>query len=238
MEQAEKFARENGLSLWDAIERMLDENQFGTRAQSAHGGVPQHDRGDFAVALSRRCRLNEALRSSKSAPATGRCWSRRTRRKREARLENLNELMNAAAEAVERGETRRAIFWITRRWSPHADAIDEALADHADDHPQRQGSGVSRGVHGGHGRRIVPAQPFAASERSAMEEERRLCYVGMTRARKRLILTWAKYRRRFGGGEQERIDRLRVPERSSVESDREPGRGRTNGPQVDLTAER
>ena len=26
----------------------------------------------------------------------------------------------------------------------------------------------------------------------------------MTRARKRLILTWAKYRRRFGGGEQER----------------------------------
>ena len=38
----------------------------------------------------------------------------------------------------------------------------------------------------------------------ALEEERRLCYVGMTRARKRLVLTWAKYRRRFGGGEQER----------------------------------
>jgi DNA helicase-2/ATP-dependent DNA helicase PcrA len=38
----------------------------------------------------------------------------------------------------------------------------------------------------------------------ALEEERRLCYVGMTRARKRLILSWAKYRRRFGGGEQER----------------------------------
>ena len=37
-----------------------------------------------------------------------------------------------------------------------------------------------------------------------MEEERRLCYVGMTRAQKRLILSWAKYRRRFGGGEQER----------------------------------
>ena len=37
-----------------------------------------------------------------------------------------------------------------------------------------------------------------------MEEERRLCYVGMTRARKRLILTWARYRRRFGGGEAER----------------------------------
>ncbi len=38
----------------------------------------------------------------------------------------------------------------------------------------------------------------------ALEEERRLCYVGMTRARKKLVLTWAKMRRRFGGGDQER----------------------------------
>jgi DNA helicase II / ATP-dependent DNA helicase PcrA len=37
-----------------------------------------------------------------------------------------------------------------------------------------------------------------------LEEERRLCYVGMTRARKRLFLSWAKMRRRFGGGDQER----------------------------------
>ena len=37
----------------------------------------------------------------------------------------------------------------------------------------------------------------------AMEEERRLCYVGMTRARKRLYLSWARYRRRFGGGQLE-----------------------------------
>jgi DNA helicase-2/ATP-dependent DNA helicase PcrA len=36
-----------------------------------------------------------------------------------------------------------------------------------------------------------------------MEEERRLCYVGMTRARERLVLTWAKSRRRFGGGDPE-----------------------------------
>ncbi|HEX8984161.1 MAG TPA: 3'-5' exonuclease, partial [Bryobacteraceae bacterium] len=35
---------------------------------------------------------------------------------------------------------------------------------------------------------------------SAMEEERRLCYVAMTRAEKRLILSFARSRRRFGGG--------------------------------------
>jgi DNA helicase-2/ATP-dependent DNA helicase PcrA len=36
-----------------------------------------------------------------------------------------------------------------------------------------------------------------------MEEERRLCYVGMTRAETKLYLSWARYRRRFGGGQPE-----------------------------------
>ncbi|MBI3697805.1 MAG: ATP-binding domain-containing protein, partial [Acidobacteria bacterium] len=38
---------------------------------------------------------------------------------------------------------------------------------------------------------------------SGIEEERRLCYVGMTRAQKQLVLTRARYRRRFGGGEMD-----------------------------------
>jgi DNA helicase-2/ATP-dependent DNA helicase PcrA len=38
---------------------------------------------------------------------------------------------------------------------------------------------------------------------AAMEEERRLCYVGMTRAEKKLYLSWARYRRRYGGGQPE-----------------------------------
>ena len=57
----------------------------------------------------------------------------------------------------------------------------------------------------------------------ALEEERRLCYVGMTRARKRLILTWAQvppaFRRRRAGA----FDALVVPERSAGAPDPEPG---------------
>ena len=42
--------------------------------------------------------------------------------------------------------------------------------------------------------------PHAASigDAAALEEERRLCYVGMTRAMERLYLCWARTRRRFG----------------------------------------
>jgi DNA helicase-2/ATP-dependent DNA helicase PcrA len=72
---------------------------------------------------------------------------------------------------------------------------------------------------------------------AALEEERRLCYVGMTRARQRLTLTWAKYRRRFGGGEQTRSTPSwflsEVPAHLIVDlgSGDEPG-------EIDLTVER
>jgi DNA helicase-2/ATP-dependent DNA helicase PcrA len=74
---------------------------------------------------------------------------------------------------------------------------------------------------------------------AAMEEERRLCYVGMTRAEKRLVMSWARYRRRFGGGEQERTMASRflkeIPSNLVItlgvaEDD--------DVPQIDLTADR
>ena len=37
-------------------------------------------------------------------------------------------------------------------------------------------------------------------DNSKLEEERRLCYVGMTRAKKRLCLTGAEYRMLYGKG--------------------------------------
>ena len=41
-----------------------------------------------------------------------------------------------------------------------------------------------------------------ALEEGGEEEERRLCYVGITRARRRLYLTWARERRLFGHTER------------------------------------
>jgi DNA helicase-2/ATP-dependent DNA helicase PcrA len=79
----------------------------------------------------------------------------------------------------------------------------------------------------------------ALDSKAAMEEERRLCYVGMTRSEKRLFLTSARYRRRFGGGQQEAT----IPSRFLREVPRElvqdlsQSRQRTSQPQVDLFAE-
>ena len=96
----------------------------------------------------------------------------------------------------------RLISWIMRHWLRTADALDEQapvslLTIHNAkglEFPNVFLAGLEEGIFP-HSRSLT--------RRGAMEEERRLCYVGMTRAEKRLYLTWARYRRRFGGGQPE-----------------------------------
>jgi ATP-dependent DNA helicase UvrD/PcrA len=117
-----------------------------------------------------------------------------------ARLENLEELTRAVAESMEAGE----IF---------TDFLDAAaLVSDADSFEDRPGvtlitlhstkglefdhvflTGMEEGICP-HGRSL--------NEEKGIEEERRLVYVGMTRARTSLTLTRAVYRRIFGNEQQ------------------------------------
>jgi DNA helicase-2/ATP-dependent DNA helicase PcrA len=113
-----------------------------------------------------------------------------------SRIENLRELVNAAMDSRDRGET-------LDQFLDHA-----ALISDADDYDERAQitlmslhaakglefplvflSGLEEGLFP-HSRTML--QP------DDVEEERRLCYVGMTRAMDQLILTRAVYRRRYG----------------------------------------
>jgi DNA helicase-2/ATP-dependent DNA helicase PcrA len=113
-----------------------------------------------------------------------------------SRIENLHELVNAAMDSRDRGET-------LDQFLDHA-----ALISDADDYDERSQvtlmslhaakglefplvflSGLEEGLFP-HSRTML--QP------DEVEEERRLCYVGMTRAMDQLILTRAVYRRRYG----------------------------------------
>jgi DNA helicase-2/ATP-dependent DNA helicase PcrA len=113
-----------------------------------------------------------------------------------SRIENLRELVNAAADSRDRGES-------LDQFLDHA-----ALIADADDYDERSQitlmslhaakglefplvflSGLEEGLFP-HSRTML--QP------DDVEEERRLCYVGMTRAMDQLVLTRAVYRRRYG----------------------------------------
>jgi DNA helicase-2/ATP-dependent DNA helicase PcrA len=114
---------------------------------------------------------------------------------------NLEELVNAAAEATERGETA-ADFLDHAALVAESDQLDEKAAVSLLTIHNAKGLEFSNVFLAGLEEGIFPHSRSLTSE-AAMEEERRLCYVGMTRAEKRLYVTWARYRRRFGGAQPE-----------------------------------
>ncbi len=119
----------------------------------------------------------------------------------ESRLGNLNELVNAASEAAERGETI-AEFLDHAALVSDADAIDERAPVSLLTLHNAKGLEFPIVFLAGMEEGLFP-HIRSLDSKAAMEEERRLCYVGMTRSEKRLFLTSARYRRRFGGGQQE-----------------------------------
>ncbi len=193
-----RFAGENGLTHWDALVRMLDENVLGTRAASA---ILAFYRMVEEMAEAVRTRpFHEALAFIVERIGYRHFLEKENTPESQARLENLDELMNAAAEAVERGEDVTA-FLDHAALVADADSVDESaqvtlLTIHNAkglEFPVVFMAGMEEG--------LFPHSRSIGND-AAMEEERRLCYVGMTRAEKRLVISWAKWRRRFlRGGE-------------------------------------
>jgi DNA helicase II / ATP-dependent DNA helicase PcrA len=113
-----------------------------------------------------------------------------------SRIENLNELANAAMDSKDRGETL-AQFLDHAALVSDADGYDEhakvtLMTLHAAkglEFPLVFLCGMEEGL-------FPHSRTFLNPE--DVEEERRLCYVGMTRAMDTLVLTRAVYRRRYG----------------------------------------
>ncbi len=113
-----------------------------------------------------------------------------------SRIENLRELVNAAMDARDRGES-------LDQFLDHAALVSDA--DQYDEHAQitlmtlhaAKGLEFPLVVLAGMEEGLFP-HSRTLLEPDSIEEERRLCYVGMTRAMDTLILSRAVYRRRYG----------------------------------------
>jgi DNA helicase II / ATP-dependent DNA helicase PcrA len=233
VEQIEQFALENNLSMWAAIGRMLEEKAFGTRAESALAVFQRLIEELQSEAAGRP--LDQILRIIIDRTGYQRMLESDPSPETESRLGNLQELLNAAADGAERGETL-------------SDFLDHAALVSDADQVDTQRPGVAADIHNAKGLEfpivflagmeegLFPHMRSLDSE-AQMEEERRLCYVGMTRAEKRLFLSWCRFRRRWGGGDAEPC----IPSRFLQEVPNalaEQLGNRRNVPHVDLYAER
>jgi DNA helicase-2/ATP-dependent DNA helicase PcrA len=113
-----------------------------------------------------------------------------------SRIENLKELANAAQDAQERGETLAEFL-------DHAALVSDADSYSAEARVTLMTLHAAKGLEfplvflAGMEEGLFPSSR-TLTDPNGLEEERRLCYVGMTRAMDTLVMTRARYRRRYG----------------------------------------
>jgi len=199
IEQIEKYALEREISLWSAMQELLRTGAFPSRAQAAvtaFCGLM-----DELKSRLQSERLNDTLVWLKQRTGYQRMLEEEDTVESQSRMENIDELINAAADAAERGEGVNE-FLDHAALVADTDQLDEGAQVTLLTLHSAKGLEFSLVIMAGMEEILFPHIRASETE-SGIEEERRLCYVGMTRARKQLILTRARYRRRFGGGELE-----------------------------------
>ncbi len=196
IEQIQTHAAAQQFSFWQALNDLVDRRAFATRAQTA---LKQ-----FRHVMERMAEKAQAeppdqvLQWIYEETGYRRMLEQDPSIESEARRENINELLNAAADAAQREETVQD-FLDNAALVSEADKIDDGaevllMTLHNAkglEFPLVAMLGMEEGLFP-HSRSLEDA--------TALEEERRLCYVGMTRAEQQLILTCARTRRRYGGG--------------------------------------
>ena len=190
----EEVALEANLPFWEALGQAVEHKLLPARTLAAIESFRELMQGLHAMVQVSG--VPEILK--KTLDATGYMESLEEERTPEAigRIENIEELLNAAADSMERGED--AIQFLDHAaLVSDADGYDEnarvtLMTLHSAkglEFPVVFLTGMEEGLLP-HSRSLLDSQ--------ALEEERRLCYVGMTRARDVLILTHAASRRRYG----------------------------------------
>ena len=187
-------ASDREVSLWDAIRGILDDPGIAMRSRRALesfralmdefiGCAETLSTWELLDRITRKSGYIEMLQQEGTEEAHG-------------RIDNIRELLNAAIESGERGESVR-------------DFLDNAALVSDQDDYDEHAPVMLMTLHTAKGLEfpvvfIVGLEdglfPHSRSidEDESLEEERRLFYVGMTRAEEHLYLTSSRYRRMFG----------------------------------------
>jgi ATP-dependent DNA helicase UvrD/PcrA len=199
LEGLRELAKSADLSLWEAASRAVATNQLPPRAAQALRGfldlIEQLAQETAAAALGEQ--VEHVLGRSQLLEH----YKREKGERGEARVENLEELVTAARNYVP--DENDGLDPLASFLAHAALEAGEGEAEAWEDAVQLMSLHSAKGLEfplvflTGLEEGLFPHQR-SLEESGRLEEERRLCYVGMTRAKKRLVLTLAEIRRMHG----------------------------------------
>lgn len=199
VEKLEEYSMSEKLSLLEAATKACDQRIFNSGTTSKLRNFlnlmselielsKNHDLVDFYTLVLDKTGYVQALKSEESIEA-------------KARIENLEELSNAMTQFMkERTDGSLQSFLEEMALVSDIDSLDESansvtlMTLHVSkglEYPYVFIVGVEENL-------FPSTRPSEEDDEASMEEERRLAYVGMTRARQRLFLTYTRSRKVWG----------------------------------------
>ena len=233
-------ANTTGLSIWEVAERVEEVPGLGAAAVKAVARF--HETMESLRARADDSPVAELLESVLSETGYLDALAAERTIEAEGRAENLEELVGMAAEFDANRELEGG-----GEVSPLEEFLQQiSLYTQQDDLREEESLITLMTLHNAKGLEydtvfLVGCEDGAfphmrSLEEGGEEEERRLCYVGITRARRRLYMTWARERRLFGRAERNLpsrfVDELpaELTERHSSAAGHASGIGWESGP--------
>ncbi len=206
-------AREASLPLWQAAKACIDQGLLPPRAAGAVGDFialiegMQERMADWTLGNQMQGVIDESQLVTH--------YEKEPRERMETRVENLRELVNAADAFILPGEDADAGLSELQSFLSHA-ALEagDTQGESWDDCVQLMTLHSAKGLEfplvflAGMEDGLFPHQRSIEDSGGRLEEERRLCYVGLTRARERLYLSYAEVRRMHGSESHSRPSRF------------------------------
>ena len=198
--QVRMTAREHNCSLWQASNLLLSEGSLNGRAANALRSFTSliTELEQTVLSMSLEEQADKTIKGS----GLYAMYQAERGEKAQARLENLEELVTACKQFIvpEEADEMTPLSAFLAHASLEA---GETQADTEQDAVQMMTIHSAKGLEfplvfmAGVEEGMFPSQ-MTNDEPGRMEEERRLCYVGMTRAMKKLFITYAESRRVYG----------------------------------------
>ncbi|MFC6441452.1 DNA helicase II [Pseudobowmanella zhangzhouensis] len=200
LEQIRELARHHDKSMWHTAMQMISEKRLSGRAANALSSFIQ-----LVEELQDACReltLDNQAKVAINQSGLRAMYQAEKGEKAQSRIDNLDELVTAC-KSFEMPEDAEEMTPLTAFLAHASLEAGETQADTDQDAVQMMTIHTAKGLEfplvflAGVEEGMFPSQQ-TNEEPGRLEEERRLCYVGMTRAMEKLVISHAESRRLYG----------------------------------------
>ncbi|MEP7339599.1 MAG: 3'-5' exonuclease, partial [Acidobacteriota bacterium] len=196
LDEIDRKSKDFGVSHWETIAEIITSNLLPPRTVNALKSFQTLVNRLIEKATATDEPISEVVKTAVIDSGYERTLKEENTEEAEGRLLNLEELVNAASESEERGETLRDFL-------DHAALVSDSDQFKAEAQVTLMTMHAAKGLEfplvfiAGLEENLFPHSRVRDNQ-AELEEERRLCYVAITRAEKYLYLTHAMKRRVYG----------------------------------------